>query len=168
MCVRCVGVLCGCVVWVCCVRVLCGCVVLCVRGWQNDPREPKRTLWVVHGSGPRPQFNEKSSPKREKMGGRGKKAKIWAVRRRAVRQRGVRRRAEGGLAEKGLAEGGSGGGGPADTHRRTKHTKHTHTRQNTQTHHHNTRKQHTQHTHTTHTLKKLSFVELGLSRNWPK
>ena len=43
------------------------CVWAC-RPWDSHkmiPEKPKRTLWVVHGRGPRPQFHEKTSQERK-------------------------------------------------------------------------------------------------------
>ena len=74
VCVRCVGLLCGCGLCVWCVCV-CLCVSVCCvmggrarmggpdwRGREGGPEAwgPKRTLWVVHGRDPRPQFHEKT------------------------------------------------------------------------------------------------------------
>ena len=62
---------------------------ICKQQRQDDPNEPKRTVWVVYGLKPRPRRD--SEKKSEIGGGRGKKNKNL-----------------GGPAESGPAEGGVG------------------------------------------------------------
>ena len=71
-------------------------VIVCEHGKaatvsQNDPRKPKRTLWVSHGLETPPRFHEKGPEKRNKVKfcageGGGKKTNVWAVQGRAVRK----------------------------------------------------------------------------------
>ena len=107
--------------------------------------KPKRTLWVVHGRGPQPQFHVKTPL--------------------SLHQEGK--------SEHGARGGGEVVSSGRGVRRRERDTRKTHdTQHNTQphntTHPHNT----TKHTQDAHTHKKMVQVELGLSRialsrNWP-
>ena len=131
------------------------CVTPGVQGWshlgliagkatgvsQHDPREPKRTIWVVQGHDPQPQFNEttprerKQKPKWERE--REKKATLWVV----------RRRGGGGPAE----------GGPRMNKRKPPHPQAPHT------HSKLTKQQKVGQTNFTHVKTKN-----GPSRTWPE
>ena len=135
--------------------------------------DPKRTLWVVHGRDPRPQFHEKTlqeGKKERQYGGRVKKkeAKCWAPHPSGRLPSDPHACGPSFLSAPNLltpthwgATFSAFGPPPSGPHPHNTRTQHTHT-----THPHNTQQPHTTTTHNNHTQR--THIKKFLFRTWPK
>ena len=147
-------------------------------GFHTTAREPKRAHLRVPVFKNTTKIQRKGSTregeKNKNCGGRGKKrAKFWAVRRRAVRRRAVRRRAVRRRAVRRRAVRRRGVWRRGVRRRGPEHTHHTHTTQqqhSTQQHRNTQHTTHNTHTHTQQTstnkqLRTLSHTKTNHNNN---